>query len=301
MLTLNQVRRRCSGTVLMIFGVVFTIFILLIPGAWIRETFDQLGTRVSPGHERGEISEFVKTGIQEEGDSEDISTADEKRGKLQGSREEQLGTCDVPPLVYGHGILRVQEKVRYFGLRDGRKGVCLDPAFKIRPGQCRVLSFGICKEWSFDDAMGDFGCKVYSFDPTNGMADHQRSPNIRFYSLGIGREKTKLKLTGKKKGLFKVDRYENILHMLGMTNATIDYLKMDIEKSELGFFRDVFTKSPHLLKNVRQIGMELHHTISKLAKHRMFWKYFHMLKCHGFKLLEARRYFGRTEAVWVRP
>ncbi|XP_068221743.1 uncharacterized protein [Palaemon carinicauda] len=133
------------------------------------------------------------------------------------------------------------------------------------------------------------------------MADHQRSPNIRFYSLGIGRAKTKQKLTGMKKGLFKVDRYENILYMLGMTNTTIDYLKMDVEKSELGFFRDVFTKSPYLLKNVRQIGMELHHTTSKLAKHRMFWKYFPMLKCHGFKLLEARRYFGRTEAVWVRP
>ncbi|XP_068207674.1 uncharacterized protein [Palaemon carinicauda] len=246
--------------------------------------------------------------IQEEGDSEDNISADEKKGKLQGPREEQLGTCDVPPLVKSAQFFRHLRRIeytcsnfRYFGLRDGRKGVCLDPAFKIRPGQCRVLSFGICKEWSFDDAMGEFGCKVYSFDPTNGMEDHQRSPNIRFYSLGIGREKTKLKLTGKKKGLFKVDRYENILHMLGMTNATIDYLKMDVEKSELGFFRDVFTKSPHLLKNVRQIGMELHHTTSKLAKHRMFWKYFHMLKCHGFKLLEARRYFGRTEAVWVRP
>lgn len=59
--------------------------------------------------------------------------------------------------------------------------------------------------------------------------------------------------------LGNVDRYENLLKRVGLTNHIVDYIKMDVELSELDFFQDVFFNSPHLLNNIKQIGMEVHH------------------------------------------
>lgn len=56
----------------------------------------------------------------------------------------------------------------------------------------------------------------------------------------------------------QVDRYINILRRLGHENTTIDYLKMDVEGAELQFFEDVFNKTPQVLRNIKQIGMEFH-------------------------------------------
>lgn len=44
----------------------------------------------------------------------------------------------------------------------GEKWVCMSPRFNIIPGHCLVYSFGIAKDFSFDDDMGKrFNCKVY--------------------------------------------------------------------------------------------------------------------------------------------
>lgn len=55
-----------------------------------------------------------------------------------------------------------------------------------------------------------------------------------------------------------MDRYENILKKLALSEKEIDYLKIDIEGSEINFFNDVIKNSPHLLQRVKQIGMEIH-------------------------------------------
>ncbi|RXG54160.1 hypothetical protein Avbf_16304 [Armadillidium vulgare] len=57
---------------------------------------------------------------------------------------------------------------------------------------------------------------------------------------------------------FQVDRYESILSMLNLIDKKIDYLKMDVEGSEIDFLEDVLNNSVHLLNNVKQIGMEIH-------------------------------------------
>lgn len=54
---------------------------------------------------------------------------------------------------------------RQFGGRkpappDGKKLVCMDSRFDIKPGDCRVFSFGVNNEWSFEDEFDEFGCKV---------------------------------------------------------------------------------------------------------------------------------------------
>lgn len=47
---------------------------------------------------------------------------------------------------------------------QGRKWVCMSPRFNIVPGHCVALSFGIDKDFSFDDDLDHrFNCKVTSF------------------------------------------------------------------------------------------------------------------------------------------
>jgi hypothetical protein len=41
---------------------------------------------------------------------------------------------------------------------------------------------------SFDEAMEQFGCQVYSFDPSMGAKDHNRTEKIHFYNLGLSGE-----------------------------------------------------------------------------------------------------------------
>lgn len=45
---------------------------------------------------------------------------------------------------------------------------------------CRINN-----EWSFDDSISKFGCRVYAFDPTMGQKDHVRSPQIQFFNTGL--------------------------------------------------------------------------------------------------------------------
>ncbi|CAL4124880.1 unnamed protein product, partial [Meganyctiphanes norvegica] len=186
-------------------------------------------------------------------------------------------TCSNKMQMGGHEYHR--NKRKYI---DGDKWVCLDSQYNITPNDCLVYSFGINNEWSFDDSMDAFGCKVFAFDPTMRMNNHQRSDNIQFWNLGLSKLKGTKYIDGRK---CKVDRFENILRMLGHLDKDIDYLKMDIEGAELEFFNDVFSRSTHVLANIKQIGMEIHpgNQVGSSA-YKRFWKYFQLLECYGFHL-----------------
>ncbi|GFT80976.1 uncharacterized protein NPIL_306441 [Nephila pilipes] len=67
---------------------------------------------------------------------------------------------------------------------DGDKIICQDQAAPLRP-PCLVYSFGGNDEWSFEEEIVNFGCEVYTFDPSLKMGNHQHKPNIWFYSFGI--------------------------------------------------------------------------------------------------------------------
>ncbi|XP_045105025.1 methyltransferase-like protein 24 [Portunus trituberculatus] len=175
---------------------------------------------------------------------------------------------------------------------DGDKWVCLDKQFNISPRRCLIFSFGIGADWSFEDeAEGKLGCKVFAFDPTIKEDTHNRTENIRFFNLGI----SDFNKTGPN---FKVktNRYCNILNGLGHLNSIIDILKIDVEGSELRFFRDVLEETPNLLKNVKFIAMEVHigGKITEIGRsHRLFWKYFQLLDCFGFKLQRTQAHYSR--------
>nr|XP_045613130.1 probable methyltransferase-like protein 24 [Procambarus clarkii] len=163
----------------------------------------------------------------------------------------------------------------------GEKWMCMSKEYNIVPGNCIALSFGIERDFSFDDDLDKrFNCKVFAFDPTINKATHRRSDNIMFYDLGISDTDAHINST-------KMARYETILKMLSLENATIDYLKIDVEGAELNFFHDVFANTPNLLKNVKQIGMEIHNSESVLMPvvREKLWKYFQLLDCFGFKVI----------------
>ncbi|XP_045624666.1 uncharacterized protein [Procambarus clarkii] len=139
--------------------------------------------------------------------------------------------CDKPVMVGG----QTHTHPGYF---VGEKWVCMSPKFNIKFGDCLVYSFGIERDFTFDDDMDQrFNCKV--------------------------------------------DRYTNIVKMLGHENVVIDYLKVDVEGYELPMFLDILNNTPNLLKNVKQIGMEVH---LKEERNKHYWKMFQQLECLGFKV-----------------
>ncbi|XP_063849903.1 uncharacterized protein LOC135094070 isoform X1 [Scylla paramamosain] len=177
--------------------------------------------------------------------------------------------CDFK-MILGGRLLGKSSKM------DGEKWVCMDKQYNISPRNCLVFSFGIGSDWSFEnDVENKLGCKVFAFDPTINKRSQRITELISFFNLGIGdsnRTAPEFKV--------KTNSYGNILNGLGHLNSIVDILKIDVEGSELRFFKDVLEGTPSLLKNVKFIAMEVHIQ----GKIREFWKYFQLLDCFGFKI-----------------
>ncbi|XP_047479158.1 probable methyltransferase-like protein 24 [Penaeus chinensis] len=191
------------------------------------------------------------------------------------------------------------------GTYDAQKSICVDERFKISPNNCIVFSFGINNDFSFEDDMADFGCKVYAYDPTMKVNDHQRSPNVWFFATGISNYQG-LKSVGMDNNWIdgKVDRFENLVKAVGMEGRPIDVVKLDVELAEVDFLQDLLFNSRHVLKNIKQIAMEIHSDLSKksvaqITSHQVFWPYLHLMRCAGFKLIASRSGGIWREVVWA--
>ncbi|XP_069985141.1 uncharacterized protein [Penaeus vannamei] len=191
------------------------------------------------------------------------------------------------------------DKPKMFGKSSSRRNICLDEKFKISKNNCLAFSFGINYDFSFEDSLGRFGCKVFAYDPTMNKKDHQRSSKVRFIATGISNyQGTKLVGMGSRWHQKKVDRFENLVKDAGMEGKPIDVVKLDVELSEVDFMQDMLFNSRHVLRNVKQIAMEIHSdltkdSVSQITSHQVFWPYLQLMRCAGFKII-----FSRSGGRW---
>ncbi|XP_037787694.1 methyltransferase-like protein 24 [Penaeus monodon] len=176
----------------------------------------------------------------------------------------------------------MERQVNSVNIVDGDKAVCLSSRYSITPGDCLVYSFGIAGDWSFDDAMAEYGCQVYSFDPTIGLENHQRSERVHFYNVGLGGANRTALIDGVNATILTLGQ---IIDMLGHTNKTIDYLKIDIEAYEILAFTQLASEQ-YRLSFVKQVGLEIH---PQQQYHDEIYTIMTMLEYLGFASFDARR------------
>jgi hypothetical protein len=150
---------------------------------------------------------------------------------------------------------------------DGQKAVCLDQT--VRPvsasdvwpikveeelGECLVYSFGINNDWTFDEAMESFGCRVYAFDPSMNLSNHDHSTKIHFYNIGLSDRYLHSSTTRNNWSMESLDSiYQNLL---GHKGRIIDYIKIDIESDEWIVLPQILSSG--MVDKVRQLGVEIH-------------------------------------------
>lgn len=156
---------------------------------------------------------------------------------------------------------------------DGDKFICLDNLINAKNNEtCIIYSFGIAKDWSFEDFMDTLGCRIFAYDPTIDSPP-QRGKNIQFFKVGVGnklKEQNRVKILNykklskkdfemlRKKKKVNMKTLKTIFQENNHTNSPVEYLKIDIEGGEFhqGGFSDWFTTE--VLDNVHQIALELH-------------------------------------------
>ncbi|XP_063599590.1 uncharacterized protein LOC134775909 isoform X1 [Penaeus indicus] len=310
----------CStrATKLIIFLLLATILILSMDGELLRK---KLAVPTAGEDDLAEERALAKENdLAEENDlTDENELADKNRvaEKEELTKENPLA-CNVPALeTYSQFVSALKTLETHCshpktfggppkGKHDAKKIICLDERFKIDPQNCSVFSFGINRDFSFEDGMARYGCQVFAYDPTMGVDDHQRSEKVRFFATGISNYNG-MKLVGMSKSwsMQKVDRFENLVKAVGMEGKTIDVVKLDVELAELDFMQDMLFNSRHVLKNIKQIAMEIHSDLYKkdigqLSSHQVFWPYLNMMRCAGFKLITTRSGGKWREVVWAQ-
>jgi len=142
-----------------------------------------------------------------------------------------------------------KRKLRMGKLGDGGWEICDD--VDVRPKRpCVVYSFGIANDFSFDDDTAlNYGCHVYSFDPSMDVETHNRSDLVHFYKIGLsGRSETR--------GNWQLYTFSDIRQMLGHQRTQIDVVKIDIENSEWTALKNMAATGE--LRRFKQMLLEFH-------------------------------------------
>ncbi|KZS12665.1 Uncharacterized protein APZ42_022826 [Daphnia magna] len=150
--------------------------------------------------------------------------------------------------------LRIVNDIK-LGASDGHKAVCFDKHITPDFGNCVVYSFGINNEWTFDEAMAQFGCQVYAFDPSMNVSAHDRSELIHFYDIGLDGQDRLHPTKG-----WRMKTASSIYEMLASRHGAstlIDILKMDVEFSEWDAIPEM-VQSGFLADKVKQLAVEIH-------------------------------------------
>ena len=107
--------------------------------------------------------------------------------------------------------------------------------------------------------MDKFGCQVYSFDPSIGVENHNRTKNIHFYNIGLSG------MDGINSSGWKMKTASSIYKMLAKSHGSstlIDVFKMDIEYSEWDASIPQMLRTGFLAEKVKQLAVEIHFNAS---------------------------------------
>ena len=130
----------------------------------------------------------------------------------------------------------------------------------IRNKRCIIYSFGIADHYAFESDMGKLGCVVHAYDPTVELPSSP-TKNVHFKKIGLGHFTGNMKVRSNNdpKNLTKplpVTTLKDAIVRNGDFGKEITYIKVDIESAELKAIPEWIESG--ILKNVRQIGIELH-------------------------------------------
>ncbi|CAL1533688.1 unnamed protein product [Lymnaea stagnalis] len=137
--------------------------------------------------------------------------------------------------------------------------------------------------------MAQLGCEVYSFDPSMGIADHQRSERVHFFNMGLATLDSDNFMplmdgyTVNSKKTWKIRTLTSIKKMLGHEKRAIDILKMDVESYEWAIMETLLKNKT--LSSVRQLTLEWHifpNEPMRTEFHNMFGVYMDLKKM-GFR------------------
>ncbi|KAI9563628.1 hypothetical protein GHT06_011092 [Daphnia sinensis] len=200
-----------------------------------------------------EDNRLVNTEASTTSDEMDSWSVSQMMAFLDSGRMTNRSSCNV---FYEFGGVVINDTYRY---KDGQKSVCLDDGLKPAVNDCLVYSFGIDNEWSFDDDMAKLGCDVYSFDPSMEENDHNRSPQIHFFQIGIWNRDGHIFLDKKRPDVaWKVLTLSSIYERLKLFHGQriIDYVKIDIEGDEWTILPEIIQSG--ILNRIKQFAMEIH-------------------------------------------
>ncbi len=162
----------------------------------------------------------------------------------------------------------------------GERFICLDGSLRMKQDKCVLITFGANKhDYSFEyELLEKQNCKTETFDPFNEplKVQHQRiinfqeksytiemSANWRFHRIGLTEHDTK---AVNKYSIGWLDSFPNIIDFIGMSNKTIDLLKLDIAGVEWEFLRTLDIE--YACKNIKQLIVDTHPLVKeKRTKH----------------------------------
>ncbi|CAD5113911.1 DgyrCDS3070 [Dimorphilus gyrociliatus] len=157
---------------------------------------------------------------------------------------------------------------------DGGWDVCLHYNL-ISEENCKVYSFGINNDFSFDDAISkEKGCKVRSFDPSMRNVKEKRSELVSFYEIGLSGSDFV------NEQQWTMRSWRSVLRTFNDEDKVIDYLKFDIESSEWLLFETALVDGS--FSKVKQISFELHGIGSPYRPIVERWKLLKRLESEGF-------------------
>ncbi|XP_042865197.1 uncharacterized protein LOC122248896 isoform X1 [Penaeus japonicus] len=196
---------------------------------------------------------------------------------------------------------------------DGDKKFCVDEHVAPPTRPCIVYSIGIGHDFSFDRAMGSYGCDVFSFDDDSyhDLYGTNPFPRVHFAHIRLGKsilwdtEINNLKNTTFE---FLYRPLDNIMYILHHEKSNIDFLKLDIEGQEWEVFEESIFKMD-ILERTRQLAIEIH--MEKFAEKDLapralneaigkYLRFFEGLQERGFQLAHYEpNYMGDEGVVTV--